>query len=66
MDTDECLLMGRQTARVMRYVSYPEISPPAQFQSEHTVHVARGHAHTQQKCQHMQALNKQGILSGHT
>ena len=28
-DTDECFLMGRQAARVMRYVGYPEISPPA-------------------------------------
>ena len=65
-DTDECFPMGRQTARVMRYVSYPEISPPAKFQSEQTVHIARAQAHTQQKCQHTQVLNKQGTLSGHT
>ena len=65
-DTDECFLMGRQTAKVIMYVRYPEISPPAQFQSEQTVHIARVQAHTRQKSQYTQALNKQGILGGHT
>ena len=43
-DTDECFLIGRQNARVMRYVNYPEISPPAQFHCDilleykHTAH----------------------------
>ena len=45
----------------MIYVSYPQISPPAQFQSQQTVHIARLQAHTQQKCQHTQALNKQAL-----
>ena len=30
-NTDECFLMGRQTAKLMGYVNYPQLKPPTKF-----------------------------------